>query len=137
MSKHRQHGFSLLAAIFLITVLAALGSCLVTISGVSHQTPVLALNGAQAYHAARSGLEWGIDRAINGGGACNGNVVLGRYTVTVVCTSSTHEDGGGGGTNVEVFVVNAVAEITTPSAPGDLAYASRTLTATVSDQGPQ
>lgn len=133
MPKRRQQGFSLVTVIFLITVLAALGAFLVTMSGVTQQTPVLGLNGAQAYHAARSGLEWGIDRAINGGGACNGAFGLGQYTVTVSCTVSTHEDGGGGGTNVDIYVVTATA---TTGTAGNLNYAARTLNAVVSPTGP-
>lgn len=127
----RQAGFSLVTAIFLLTVLASLGAFIVVLSGVAQQTPVLGLNGARAYHAARSGLEWGIDRAINGGGACNGTFTIDGFTVVVNCPAPTnHTDGA---SNINVYVINAAA---TRGNPGELAYSRRALQAVVSPSGP-
>lgn len=127
----RQAGFSLVTAIFLLTVLASLGAFIVVLSGVSQQTPILGLNGAKAYHAARSGLEWGIDRAINGGGSCNGAFTVDGFNVVVACPAPTnHSDGG---SNIDIFVVTAVAA---RGNPGELAYSRRQLQAVVSPSGP-
>lgn len=126
-----QRGFSLVTAIFLLTVLASLGAFVVVMSGVSQQTPILGLNGAKAYHAARGGLEWGIERAITeAAGGCNGVFTIDGFTITVGCTSTAHKDGN---TNITIFVVNAVA---VRGNPGELAYARRALRATVSPSGP-
>ena len=134
--RSRQAGFSLLAAIFIITVLATLAAFLLIASGVGQQTPVLGLNGAQAYHAARSGLEWGIAGAVNTDNPanCNGNLVLGNYNVAVTCSNppSSHTDGGN---TVRIYVINAVATRAGAN-PGDLAYARRQLRAVASPDGP-
>jgi len=127
----RQAGFSLLTAIFLLTVLASLGAFIVVTSGVLQQTPILGLNGARAYHAARSGLEWGIERAVTGAaGGCSGNFTLDGFGIAVACTATQHKDGN---TDITIYVVNAVA---TRGNPGELAYARRQLSATASPSGP-
>lgn len=127
----QQQGFSLVSVIFLIVVLASIGVFLVTMSGVAQQTPVMGYVGTQAYHAARSGLEWGIERAIVGGGGCNAAFTLNGFTVNVSCVSTTHPDGP---TDVQIYRVNAIASRGTP---GELAYARRELQAIVSPDGPQ
>lgn len=129
--RHSQRGFSLVTAIFIVTVLASLGAFLATMSGVSHQTPALGYAGAQAYHAARSGLEWGIERAIVNGGGCNAAFPLNGFNVVVNCTQTTHPDGP---VDVDIYRINAIA---TRGNPGELAYARRELQAIVSPDGPQ
>lgn len=126
--KQRQNGFSLISAIFLVTVLAALGLYLLVMSGVAQQTPVMAMTGAQTYHAARSGLEWGIAGAINNDSTvnCNGSFSVGQYDIAVSCTVSTH---GGGNTY-------AIESSATTGIPGSLNFATRTLRATVSPAAP-
>lgn len=131
MKRHEQSGFSLITAIFLLVVLASLAAFVVVLSGVSQQTPVLAYNGARAYQAAHAGLEWGVERAINGGGACNGNFLVDGFAVTVACPAPTaHSDGP---STINIFVVNAVAVRGTP---GQLDYSRRALSAVVSPSGP-
>lgn len=123
MKRLRQQGFALVTAIFLITVLASLALFLLVMSGVSQQTPVIGMNGAQAYHAARSGLEWGISGAINNDtvASCTGSMTLGGYAVDVNCTQSTH-DG---------FNYYTIVSVATVGTPGNLNFATRTLRATV------
>lgn len=135
-SRHSQRGFSLVTAIFLITVLAALGTFLLVTSGVAQQTPVMGLRGAQAYHAARSGLDWGIGNAINNSPACPGNQVftnLQGYDITVTWTCTTHTDDST--PNIPVYVINSVAT-TNGIAAGSLGYAQRTLRGVASPSGP-
>lgn len=136
MMRRHQQGFSLVAAIFLVTVLAALGAFLVVTSGVAQQTPTLGQRGTQAYHAARSGLEWGIAGAVNTDNTanCNGTLALGGFNVAVSCTMSTHTDGTPP-SNVNIYVIEATATPTGTS-PGSIAFASRTLRAIASPDGP-
>jgi MSHA biogenesis protein MshP len=49
-------GFSLVSAIFLLVVLAALGAFAVRINVLQQQTVTAALRADQAFHAARSGI---------------------------------------------------------------------------------
>lgn len=135
--QKRQAGFSLIAAIFLIVVIAGLIAFMVITSGVSQQTPQLGLTGARAYHAARSGLEWGIYEATQGAGNCNSTFTLNAgafdgYQVVVNCTSSTHNDGQPS-QPVTIYQITATASKGTP---GSLQYATRTLRAVVSPTGP-
>jgi MSHA biogenesis protein MshP len=54
-----QHGFSLVSAIFLLVVIAALGTFAVTLSTTQQQSAALDVLGSRAYQAARAGIEWG------------------------------------------------------------------------------
>ena len=56
----RARGFSLLTAVFLLVVLAGLGAAMVNVFTVQQASSSLDLMGAQAYQAARSGIEWGL-----------------------------------------------------------------------------
>jgi MSHA biogenesis protein MshP len=135
MRPRLQSGFSLVSALFLLIVLSSLGAFMVSISGTQHTTVLHALQGAKAYHAARSGLEWGIDRALNGGGACNsgGPMALGGglagLTVTVTCAVTNHTERG---SPVNVFSITAFGQ-TTGVTLGQPGYAARRLTITVTD----
>ena len=54
-----QGGFSLISAIFLLVVIAALGTFAVTISTTQQQSAALDVLGARAYQASKAGIEWG------------------------------------------------------------------------------
>lgn len=51
-------GFVLPTAIFLLVVLAALGTYMVSLSRTSHMSGALDIQGGRAYQAARAGIEW-------------------------------------------------------------------------------
>jgi MSHA biogenesis protein MshP len=53
-----QRGFSLISAIFLLVVLAALGAAMVTFSTSQNQNLALDVLGSRAYQAANAGVEW-------------------------------------------------------------------------------
>lgn len=114
MSRNRQSGFTLAAAIFLIVVLAALGAFAVTVSGLNQGSSALDLQGSKAYQAARAGIEWGAYQVLSQNApvayvtACNGATyaaptslslsglagTLSPFTVTVTCGSSSYNEGG-------------------------------------------
>lgn len=60
MRPAAQHGFSIVSAIFILVVLAALGAFIVNISTTQQIGSALDIQGARAYQAARSGIEWGV-----------------------------------------------------------------------------
>ncbi|MFQ5659793.1 MAG: hypothetical protein ACE5GZ_05160 [Gammaproteobacteria bacterium] len=60
MRKQLQTGFSLIAAIFLIVVVAALGTFMVTIGTTQQQTSLFSVLGTRALFAADSGMQWAI-----------------------------------------------------------------------------
>lgn len=140
-SVQRQRGFSLVAAIFLIVVLAALGAYLVTIGSVQHTTVAFGIQGARAYQAAQTGIEWGTYRALDAGASaatCGAapstpitsaftltNGALNQFRLTVTCQYTAHQERS---TTYNVFVITSLAEF---GAFGGLDYVSRTIRATV------
>ena len=60
MNINNQNGFTIVQAIFILVVLALLGTYMVRLSTVQQSTTTQALLQARAYQAARAGLEWGI-----------------------------------------------------------------------------
>ncbi len=130
---NRQDGFSLIGAIFLLVVMAAVGSLMVSITGVQRRTTSLGILGARAYHAASSGIQWGLYQALSTG-TCPAATTLSLtqggvsgFSVGVTCTSSQHQENG---TVMTVFTVAANAEYGTL---GDADYARRLLRGTATD----
>jgi MSHA biogenesis protein MshP len=95
MKISNQHGFTLVQAVFIVVVLGLLGAMMVRLIGVQSSTTTFALQGARAYQAARSGLEWGAARAQASPLNCvNGSVmVIENFNVTVDCTSEAFTEG--------------------------------------------
>lgn len=130
-----ERGFTLIAAVFLITGLAVLGLFMVRIAGTQHQTTMLAALGAQGYYAARAGLEWAVRSAVVDGASCNTTFApatlagtMGDYSVAVSCTSSTHAIAGGA--DVTVWTITSTAIRGTL---GDRDHVARTLRISVTD----
>ncbi len=140
----RQHGFALVAAIFIVVVLAILGVMMVTIGGMQRATVSAAAQGTRAYYAARSGVEWGIFGALNSIVATCGNAPstpttnnfnlsangLNGFSVSVVCSYTTHRERNN---TYNVYVITVTA---TSGAFGSADYVSRTLRTTVTDALP-
>lgn len=99
-------GFTLVQAIFIVVVLALLGVAMMRLIGVQGSTSVLALQGARAYHAARSGLEWGAARASTGN-SCNGTMTIENFAVNVTCSSQSFTEEEIGSYNV--YRINSIA----------------------------
>jgi len=91
-SRNRRNagGFSLVSAIFLLVILAALGVAMVSISTVQNQSSALDIQGVRAYQAARAGVEWGLYNYIRSSSCVGSSTVampaeLNVFTVTVKC----------------------------------------------------
>ena len=127
-----EHGFSLVAAIFLLVVLAGLGVFAVRINTLQQQTATESLRGSQAYYAARSGVAWGAYRALNAGVCANTTLALTEggtagFSVTVQCSQSTYVEGT---TTIHVYVFDVRAEA---GAYGGPDYVSRRLQSKITD----
>ena len=127
----RQAGFSLIAAIFLLVVVAALVVYMGNLRVVQQTTLAYGLRGAAALQAARSGIEWGIYQAFDND-ACPSATsftpagsALADYTVDVVCAESDHAESS----TITVYRITATA---TTGTFGSLDYVRRELQATVS-----
>ena len=127
-----QKGFSILTALFILLVLAGLGAFMVTMSGVQSRTSLWALQGARAYHAARSGLEWGGFQALVNN-SCNASTTFSvdGFTVTLACQSEGPITEGA--QSYSVFHLTSLAEWETY---GSAEYISRQLTSRVTSALP-
>lgn len=132
MQTRLQHGFSLVPALFLLVVLAALGIVAVRMMGVQQQTVVLAMQSSRAYAAARSGIDWSSYQALVNGSCANSTLALTEagldgFTVDTRCSSTTHTEGPG---TIRVYVIDAFAWSGDYGTPD---YASRRIRSTVTD----
>ena len=136
--RQRQRGFSLIAAIFIVVVLAVLGAFMVTLNVLQHATSAAALQGARAFQAAQSGIEWGVYQALHGAAcsaapaqttsgpfALNG-AGLSDFQVTVTCTYTQYQEQS---TNYNVYTISATATYGTFGNP-DFVSRSLVITAT-------
>lgn len=149
-ARRRQGGFAILAAIFILVVLASLGAYVLTISSAQHIGSALDTEGSRALQAARAGMDWGIERAIDdpahfGAGNCRTATVsvhlnttgadfpsLAAYTVSVSCTGTPSTDGA----DVYNYALIAVAcnhpgTGTCPAVSPPANYVERKLTAQI------
>lgn len=97
----RMRGFSLVTAIFLLVVLAALAAVMVNISTFQQTESAMDVQGVRAEQAARAGLEWGLQKQIsaglNAGAACiapasfslPAGTTLSSFSVSVQCSTAT------------------------------------------------
>lgn len=125
MNHFRQKGFSLISAIFLLVVIAALGAFAVTLSTTQHQSAALDVLGARGYQAARAGVEWGAyqllpNSAVAGGYAENCRAgatsqvlaagtlpgTLAGFEVNVGCTATTAVEAG---TTIDIYQLTSTA----------------------------
>ena len=132
MKTKQQLGFSLVPALFLLVVLAALGVVAVRMSGVQQQTVVLAVQSSRAYAAARSGIDWAAYQALVNGSCASATLALTEaglagFSVDTSCSSSTHTEGPNA---VSVYVIEAFAW---SGAYGTPDYVSRRIRSTVTD----
>jgi MSHA biogenesis protein MshP len=133
MHKHQSSGFILVTVLFLITVLAAMAIVLSSTTSVQNLTTMYSLEQARAFAAARSGLEYGIQRAAVplGGGVCTNSAVALpgiNFTVTVSCSSVAGINEAGN--------LSTVYQITSTASTGTLGvvgYVTRTVRSTVSN----
>jgi MSHA biogenesis protein MshP len=131
--KRTQTGFSLVSAIFLLVVLAFLGSAMVTFSTNQQQSAALDVMGARAYQAARTGVEWGAYQVLRGGGACAGNLppatfagtTLSGFNVAVACVPTAASEVSAATGTVTVYDLTSTA--TQGGAPGSPDYVERAI----------
>ena len=128
----RQRGISLVPALFLLIVLAALGIVIVKLGAVQQQTVVMSMQSARAYAAARAGVDWAAYQALVNGSCGAASLALSEggltgFSVDTTCTSSTHSEGPN---TVTVFVIDAFAYA---GAYGTPDYVSRRVRSTVTD----
>jgi MSHA biogenesis protein MshP len=126
-----ESGFVLPTAIFLLVVLAALASYMVSLSRTSHISSALDIQGARAYQAARAGIEWAAWQAIqNPVPSCVAApppLILPPFSVDVSCVPSVPYNDG-----ADVVVVYQVTSTATSGLPGEVDFVQRRIEASFS-----
>ncbi len=140
-----RRGFALVSAIFLIVILAALGTFMVTLSTVQHTTSAQDLQGSRAYHAARAGIDWGVYQVLTPENSNPPNTPyvcpaaattlnslagsLAGFVVTIECIESVGSPFTEGASQIHVYQITSTARLGTA---GNTHYVERQLTAAIS-----
>lgn len=133
IDTNQSKGFILVTVLFLIAVIALMAVVMSTTSSVQNLTTVYSLQQSRAFFAARSGLEYGVQRAAVplGAGVCtNGAITLPGidFNVTISCASVPGINEAGN--------LSTVYQITSTASTGTLGgvgYVTRTVRSTVSN----
>ncbi len=133
-------GFSLVSAIFLLVVIAALGVFAVTLSTTQQQSSALDVMGSRAYQASRAGMEWGAYQVLPASGAafataCRAGATsqavaplpntLAGFNVNVQCTSAAHSEASA---TLTIYQLISTATQGTAATPD---YVERQMTVTI------
>ncbi len=128
--RRSQRGFAMVAAIFLMVVLALLGGLMVTMSNSQQIGAVRDTQGSRAYYAARAGIEWGAYQVLQAGGPCLATASLPNavaatgFSVQVTCSATSGINEGGADYAIYQFTSTA-----TTGTLGQHDYAERQLQA--------
>ena len=108
-----QQGFTLVVAIFILVIASMMSLFIISTTVTQQSTSTYALQGARAYRAAQSGLQWAVRRAVTvddqWAAVCTGannNFVVNDFNVSVTCTFAQHTEGG---VNFCTFQISSVA----------------------------
>jgi MSHA biogenesis protein MshP len=123
-----QRGFSLISTLFMVVVLAALGSYMVRLNVSQQTTTTLSLQSVRAWYAASSGLEWAVYQ-INTNNSCPAvpsNFTIDGFTISMTgCSSFPVTEGAN---NYTLYDIQVTANRGTF---GTTDFVSRRLRATV------
>lgn len=140
-----EQGFSLISAIFLLVVIAALATFAVTLSTTQQQSAALDALGSRAYQAARAGVEWGAFQITQSGVAgsvfatnCQSSTTasqpvlpagtqLSVFSVSVTCGATSYVDGVSG----VVYELTSTASGIEGASPGSPDYVERQIRVTI------
>lgn len=134
-SAARQRGFTLVTAVFLITILFLLSAYMISFRVYQDAGVSLDTLGTRAYAAARSGIEWGAFNSLRNGN-CAGPTplamggTLSGFTVTVTCTRTAFNEAGAT-VNMDTIVATACNNAVCPPALPGANYVERQLTVMV------
>lgn len=136
-------GFALMAAVFVLVVLAAIAVYLLTVSIGQVAATTQDEQATRAYQAARAGIEWGAFQVLrNSGGTfaattcpAGGSSTItlgplgasaGTFSATVTCTRTMESEGGN---NVGIYLLTSNGCNRSASCPGtpDATYVERQL----------
>lgn len=122
--RQQTQGFILVTVLFLLAVLAVMAVVMATTSSVQNFTTVYSLQQARAYFAAKSGLDYGIDRAVNASVCTNSAITLPGIDFNVVISCSSVAGINEAGNISTVYQLSSTA---TTGVFGSVGYVTRTV----------
>ena len=124
--RRLQRGFVAIIAIVVLVLFALLGiyiSTQMTSAALSTSASFLSI---QAWFAARSGMNWGVHKALHGSAcAATTTFAIGDFSVTVNCTATAVTEGP------DSYTVNNLTATAVKGSPGDVIYVSRKVASSV------
>lgn len=128
MSKKQSGGFILITVLFLVAVLATMAVVMSSTSSVQNLTTMYSLQQARAYAAARSGLEYGVQRTVTAATCTNSGITLPgvNFTVTISCSSVAGINESG-----VLSTVYTITSTATTGTLGNIGYVTRTVRSVV------
>jgi MSHA biogenesis protein MshP len=134
MNAKQQNGFGIVAAIFILVVLATLAVYIVNISGSVHSATSMTQLSTRAYYAARSGVEYGVYNATHPSGAgcsASSNFTLTNggipFQVAVSCSATAVVEGAN---SYSIYDIQSTSKY---GASTDFDYVTRTVSISVTD----
>lgn len=135
MKSTPQHGFSIVAAIFILVVLAALAGFIVSMTTTQSMTLAQDVRAARAYQAARAGIEWATSKWLDPASpGCTGHAGIAfadsdLIEFTTVVTATPVNNSAGSGKNF--CLITSTASPTGISNPGTAGFVERKLMAII------
>ena len=129
----RQQGVSLISAIFMLLLFAALAAYMVSLTNTANVTSAQDINGVRAYQAAQAGLEWGAYQVlVPATASCAASTTLpaaiNDFTVTVTCRPyGPYTEAG-----ATFTIYRLVSKATSSVAVGGPGFAEREVSGAVS-----
>lgn len=112
-ARRGEGGFGLVAALFILVVLAVAATAMVDLGGVQRRSALMSLQSVRVRAAAHTGVQWGLRTALDAG-ACPATTTLtlttgglNGFRVRVTCSSSQHAEGT---STTTVFHIEGEAE---------------------------
>jgi len=112
----RQRGVSIISAIFMLVLFAALAGLMASLVSTANVTSAQDIQGARAYQAAQAGVEWGLFQLDSDGAGtatppCFSDITLPavaipEFAVRVSCGKSDYNEAG---RSISIYLVTATA----------------------------
>jgi MSHA biogenesis protein MshP len=127
--RPQESGVSVIAAVFLLLLMASLAAFMTSLISVSHSNLAADIGGERAYQAARAGVEWGMYQLDPNAAsstlptcasAAGTLTTIPNHSVVVTCTAypSDSTSYSEGSKSIRIFRIIAKASATGAKAPG-------------------
>jgi MSHA biogenesis protein MshP len=138
----RSRGFAAIIAIFILVVLALLGTAMVTIGSAQQRSSAFDALGARAMQAARAGIEVGTFEALRNDACANTSIAFGGalsgFSVQIQCSVTSHiefSEPAPSPTRMFHLVATACNRAACPAA-ADATYVERQMRSVVTSKAP-